>query len=91
MSTATPLRFELGVRRVKDAAADLPARPPGFTPMTGTYKAVAERAVKLNDVQKGLPKANYIFFADTVGPESNPVHCDICKRIAINEAWHDED
>lgn len=86
MAPAPALEFELGVRKWKSSDRTLPDVPAGFTPLRGSYRTVSKRAVQLNDVQKGLKTPDYIFFADTVGPASNPVHCDICKRIAIHEA-----
>ncbi|MDR6867674.1 hypothetical protein J2Y69_002278 [Microbacterium resistens] len=83
--------FELCVRKTKYAGQRLPDRPAGFRPLRGDYPTVSKRAVELNDVQKGTTKPDYVFFADTIGPESNPLHCDICKRIAIREASRDED
>jgi hypothetical protein len=92
MATTTPLRFELGARLTKHGKnLGLPETPAGFRPVTGNYGPVAARAVQLNDVQKSLTHPDYVFFADTIGPDANPLHCDMCKRIAVHEASRDDD
>lgn len=85
--------FELGYRRTPAGKArGLAEQPAGFRPfISPNYRAVANRATQLNDVQKGMFTPDYLFFADTRGPDVNPLHCDVCKAIAIHEASHDED
>lgn len=93
MPTVQTPTFQLGYRRTPAGKArGLAEQPAGFRPLvTRDYRAVATRATQLNDVQKSMVAPDYLFFADTVGPDVKPLHCDVCKAIAIHEASHDED
>lgn len=94
MTALKPLMFELNYRReayrrvgntlVRDEAkdADLPKRPPQFSPVRGTHEYVAKHADELNNVQRRSGFLHYFFFPEVADARSNPDHCDMCRRLA---------
>lgn len=82
--TAT-MEFELTCRR---SHPDLPEKPASFRVIRGSYGRVSEEAVRLNKVHNGLTTPDYLFFPEAVAA-SNPLHCDICKRLAVRDALED--
>ena len=85
-ATATPLQFELCVRKKENASKHLPIVPNDFKPgLRGSHPAVAKEADRLN-ARNGA----YFYFPETVPADWDRTHCDACKRIAVSEALADE-
>lgn len=87
-----PLMFELCYRReayrverghyirTPEKDKDLPDRPVGFRPLTGSFTDVANRADQLNDLQTRSGFLFYFYWAEPIPSKSNPDHCDACRR-----------
>lgn len=89
-STVQPMQFELRCRKLDAAPKGAPSAPRGFRTMRGTMPKIAAFADRYNDSQKSFVKPWYFFYPESIPTEPDPLHCNICKRVAIREASRED-
>lgn len=72
-----------------ERAASLPIEPKGFQKVTGTWRAVAAEADRLNALQTQSDFLDYFYFPEAMPVDFDRTHCRMCMRIAIREASED--